>query len=297
MIGRVGEIGMQRLALPLAIEGLTDKNPDETSLMKHLLGKAKGMMTDQDVAVLDGGFSLAEVLAQDLERYIIKVAKNFTARRSVPAEYQGKGRRPKRGDIVRPLARSYKGKTLEATPPDRTVTWQNEKGVELKAQVWDNLVLRDTLASATKMITFTAIAFFDPDFEQPLLLVTNLKTEERFVRLLYLDRWPIEQIPLAAKQMVGAERAYVSSPESCQRLPQLALFAGSVLSFVAAMLPPMPTGFWDRKPRSTPGRLRRVLYKFGFPTELELPKQIRQKYSVTDHLPKGFFGQKGQPTP
>ena len=297
IIGRVGQAGSQRLALPLAIEGLSDEIADEASLMRELLVKAKKMMTNEDVVVLDGGFKLAEVLLQGVERYIIKVAKNFTARRKIPAEYQGRGRRPKRGDIVRPLARSYKGKTIEATPPDRTVTWQDERGVELKAQVWDNLVLRNTPASATEVFTFTTIAFFDPEFKHPLLLVTNLKIEARYLRLLYLDRWPIEQIPLAAKQMIGAERAYVSSAESCQRLAQLALFAGSILSFVATILAPFPTGFWDKKPRSTPGRLRRVLYNLGFPAQIELPEQIRQKDSVTDHLPKGFWGQKGVSTP
>lgn len=308
LIGRVGQIGAQRLALPLAIERLTEETPDEGSLMKRLVGIAKTMMTAFCVLVLDGGFPLAELQAQEVERYVVKVAKNFTARRSVPAVYKEKGRRPKRGEIVRPLARSYREKTLEATPPDRIVIWQDEQGVELKAQVWDNLVLTTTPASKfaavanskgkLKLPIFKVVAFFDPKFASPLLVATNLmELEEKYVRLLYLDRWAIEQIPLAAKQMVGAEQSFVSEPESCQRLPELGLLAGSTLSFEAAMLPPIPTGFWDKKPRSTPGRLRRILYKLGFPSEMELPEQIRQKASVTDHLPKGFWGQKGSSTP
>ena len=51
---------------------------------------------------------------------------------------------------------------------------------------------------------------------------------------LYRDRWPIEQLPLAAKQMLGAERAFVFGKESRVRLPELALLAGNVLSYVAA---------------------------------------------------------------
>jgi len=305
LIGRVGQIDTQRLALPLAIERLTEESPDEVSLMKRLVGIAKKIMTALDVLVLDGGFSLAELQEQQIERYVVKVAKNFTARRSVPAKYKEKGRRPERGEIVRPLARTYREKTLEATPPDRTVTWQDEQGMELKAQVWDNLVLTNTPASEfaaaskgkAELPTFKVMAFFDPKFASPLLVATTLKIEEKYVRLLYLDRWAIEQIPLAAKQMVGAEQSFVSEPESCQRLPELGLLTGSILSFEAAQLPPIPTGFWDKKPRSTPGRLRRILYKLGFPSEMELPAQIRQKASVTNHLPKGFWGQKGSSTP
>jgi hypothetical protein len=251
IIGRVGQIGDQRLALPLAIERLTEETPDEVSLMKRVVGIAKKIMTALDVLVLDGGFPLAEVQAQDIKRYVVKVAKNFTARRSVPAEYKEKGRRPQRGVIVRPLARSYKEETLEATPPDRTVTWQDEQGVEIKAQIWENLVLTKTPASEfalasegkTELRTFKVVAFFDPRFASPLLVATNLKLEEKYVRLLYLDRWAIEQLPLAAKQMVGAERSFVSEPESCQRLPELGLLSGSILSVEAAMLPPRPQGF------------------------------------------------------
>ncbi len=45
-------------------------------------------------------------------------------------------------------------------------------------------------------------------------------------------------------------------PETCQRLPELAL-AGAVLSYAAATAPAVPTGFWDRRPQPTPGRLPR----------------------------------------
>ena len=46
----------------------------------------------------------------------------------------------------------------------------------------------------------------------------------------------IEQLPLAAKQMIGAHRQFVSASESCQRLPELALLAGSILTYLAATL-------------------------------------------------------------
>ena len=58
---------------------------------------------------------------------------------------------------------------------------------------------------------------------------------------VYRDRWPVEQIPLAAKQMVGAHRQFVHARESIQRLPERALLAGSLLSFLAATAPAVAT--------------------------------------------------------
>ena len=64
----------------------------------------------------------------------------------------------------------------------------------------------------------------------PLLVATSLLLTPREVRELYRDRWPVEQVPLSAKQMLGAARQFVSAPETCQRLPELALIAGALLS-------------------------------------------------------------------
>jgi hypothetical protein len=111
---------------------------------------------------------------------------------------------------------------------------------------------------------------------------------------LYRDRWPVEQIPLAAKQMLGAQRQFVFAPDSQQRLPMLALLAGTILTYLAATLPVLPSGFWDRRPRPTSGRLRRVLARTPFPETCPLPGRFREKDSVTDHLPKGILGHRRQ---
>jgi len=87
--------------------------------------------------------------------------------------------------------------------------------------------------------------------------------------------------------MIGAARQFVHEPETCQRLPELALLAGSVLSYAAATGVAVPVGFWDRHPQPTPGRLRRLLARCRFPQEFPWPEHIRQKAAVTDHLPKG----------
>jgi hypothetical protein len=66
----------------------------------------------------------------------------------------------------------------------------------------------------------------------------------------------------------------------------LTLLAGSILSFLAATVPATPTGFWDRKPKRTPGRFRRTLMGKPFPKDYPFPGQLRKKNSVTSHLPK-----------
>ena len=104
----------------------------------------------------------------------------------------------------------------------------------------------------------------------------------------------VEQVPLAAKQMLGAGRQFVFAPESQQRLPELALLAGNMVTYLAATLPATPTGFWDRQPKPTPGRLRRVLARTPFPKSCPLPGRIRKKASVVNHLPKGILGHRRQ---
>ena len=145
--------------------------------------------------------------------------------------------------------------------------------------------------------TCRLVVIHDPRWTEPLVLATTLAVSPRALRDLDLDRWPVEPLPLAAKQMLGAARAFVSAPETCQRLPALALLAGSILTYLAATLPAIPTGAWDRRPRPTPGCLRRRLAHSVFPTASPLPDRIRQKAAVTAHLPKGSWGQRRRSTP
>ena len=104
--------------------------------------------------------------------------------------------------------------------PDETCIWV-ESGRELRAEIWRDLVLNKTTPSDDNQ-TFDVYAIYDPDFETPWLLAIPLKLKPESVRAIYKDRWPVEQIPLSAKQMVGAHRQFVHNPESVQRLPELA---------------------------------------------------------------------------
>jgi hypothetical protein len=291
VVTRVGQVGAQRVPLPCRFVRADPDDPSEKALIARLLEQVAVTLAQDELVVLDAGFKLKAVLSADLPRYVVRLARNFTARRNYPAEYQGCGRPPENGDVVRPLPRTYKGRTIAATPPDREESWQ-DGALSLRAEFWDDLVLREEKPGAT---SFNVVALHDPRYQDPLLLATPLKLTGASLLQFYRDRWPVEQLPLCAKQMLGAARQFVHAPESCQRLPELALLAGAILTYTAAKLPPIPTGFWDRAPKPTPGRLRRALEGQPFPTYLPLPARIRQKASITDHLPKGILGHRRQP--
>ena len=294
VVGEVGEIGGQRIACPLAFERVHPKDPRETRLWHDLLRFVRRRLEQDEVAVMDAGVKLADLHEAGLERYVLRLATNFTARRNQVARYAGKGRKPVYGGKVRPLSRTRKGKLIAATLPDRVESW-TENGAEMRAEIWEKLVLPG-VTPGPKAATFAVYAIYDPAYATPWLLATRLKLKAVTVKAMYQDRWPVEQIPLAAKQMVGAHRQFVHAEESVQRLPELALFAGSILSFLAATAPAAPTGFWDRQPRRTPGRFRRMLMGKPFPQSYPLPGQLRKKESVTAHLPKGILAPRRKST-
>jgi hypothetical protein len=288
LVARVGSVGPQRLALPLACVRADPTDPRPSAHARLLVREAVRQCAAEEVLVLDAGFGVALLQEEGATRYVVRAAKNATFRRATPPPYGGRGRPPTCGVLVRPLPRAYQGRPIPATPPDHTATW-HEGDALLRAEVWDALVRADAEAGGA---TFTAIAIHDPRHREPLLLVTPLPLAPREARDCYRDRWPVEQLPLAAKQMLGAARQFVHAPETCQRLPALALLAGAILSYVAATTPAIPTGFWDRCPQPTPGRLRRLLARTPFPHDFPLPARVREKATATAHLPKGFWGQR-----
>lgn len=298
MVSRVGNLGDQRLPLPTALIRVDPSDPSEATLTSQLLTQVARQLAADEVAVLDAGFSLKELGAVGMPRFVLRMARNATARRNYLPDYGRRGRPPEWGELVRPLARRYNGKMIDPTPPDREQSWPIEhKGrqLTLKAQFWDKLVLTDQKPGGTA--TFTLVAIHDPRYRQPLLLATPLSLDGETLQAIYRDRWPIEQLPLSAKQMIGAVRQFVHAQETIHRLPELALLAGAILSYAAATLPPIPTGFWDRAPKATPGRLRRLLTGRPFPANLPLPARIRKKASLTDHLPKGILAHRRQKRP
>jgi hypothetical protein len=285
IVGVVGEIGGQRVACPRAFERVDPKDTSEKRLWQEVIKQVKGTLAEDEILAVDAGVKISQLQAGKIDVYVLRLAGNFTARRNYPAVSSDKGRPPVYGERIRPLERTYKGKTIAKSTPDRVETWV-EDGVEMRAEIWDDLILPDVIPGK-EVKTFHVYAIYNPAYEKPWLLASPVKLKAESIKAIYQDRWPVEQIPLAAKQMVGAHRQFVHNEESIQRLPELALLAGSILSFLAATSAAVPTGFWDRHPKRTPGRFRRMLMGKPFPQSYQLPEQIREKASATAHLPKG----------
>jgi hypothetical protein len=297
IIARVGSVGAQRFGLP---RGLVRADPDDPSPSAHrrvLLTRAVELQASAEVLVTDREFTVGQLQAAGATAWVTRLLKNVTARRAEPPPYPGRGRPATYGELVRPLARRRKEREIPATRPDQTTTWTEHASDgerSLRAAQWTGLVLPDAAPGSP---TFTIVAITDPAYTEPLLVATPLALSPQVLRELYRDRWPVEQLPLAAKHMLGAARQFVHQQETCQRFPELALLAGAVLTYAAATSPAIPTGSWDRQPRRTPGRLRRLLAQADFPADFPLPERLRRKVAVTDHLPKGWWGQRHPRTP
>lgn len=282
MVADVGSVGKTRLPL---LRHLRRQKAQETEvqLQVRLLEETARTLAQNEMLVTDAGFSLSDLLERAPTAFLTRLDQNVTARRNRLPDYKGRGARPKFGEIVRPLSRTYAGNKLAGTPPDATARWKAGKH-RVKAWIFEDLVLSNARPGSA---SFRIVVIFDPRYPRPLVLATNRKLTAYALWCLYRDRWPVEQMPLAAKQMLGCERAFVHGAESRWRLPELAMLAGNLLSYVAACSQPVATGFWDRCARPTSGRLRRMLARLSF-SDLPLSEgQIRKKDSPTAHLPKG----------
>jgi len=244
----VGEVDGQRIPLLRQIIRTSKKERSEAKLKTDTLRWVKHHLAENEVAIIDAGVELSELQQIQMPRFVLRMALNCTARRNYLPKYKGRGCYPKWGERVRPLPRPYLANEVAATPPDKRETIHFE-GRDIVAYGWSGLILSSCKPGETTD-TFTIWVFFDPLYKTPLVLGTNLEQAVPLtIFCLYLDRWPVEQIPLVAKQMLGLHRQFVFAPESCNRLPELAFLLGNILTYLATVLPPMPTGFWDRRPK------------------------------------------------
>ncbi len=283
---KVGQIGEQRIPLLKKIIRAKDGEMNDKHLKQQMLKYAADYLSEKEVLVHDAGAKVKDMQKAKVARFNIRMARNCTARQDKLPLRKKHGRPPEYGKIVRPLSRKHKGKTILGSTPDFKTSFKHD-GRTIKVKGWRNLVRSDQkVADADE--TFSILVFNDPAHRKPLLLAYNFDAKPETIFLLYLDRWPVEQIALAAKQMMGLGRQFVFSFLSCQRLPELSMLVGNILTYLAAILPPLATGFWDRRPKKTPGRLRRTLERAGFPKEYEFNERIREKRSATAHLPKGI---------
>ena len=275
IVGEVGEMGGQRFACPRAFERVHPKDPSESRLWRDLLRHQSKTLALDEIVVVDAGVKISDL--QEAEIRALCAASGdqlYCATQLPPRAY---GERAQTG--VR-ATHSAIGTLLQRQNPRQIVprpveTW-SEAGGPMRAEIWEDVVLPDVTPSPQAK-TYNVYAIYDPAYTTPWLLATTLKLKAATVKAIYHDRWPVEQIPLAAKQMVGAHRQFVHADESIQRLPELALLAGSILSFLAATAPVAPSGFWDRQPKRTPGRFRRMLMGKPFPQSYPFSGATSQK--------------------
>ncbi|NET69472.1 MAG: hypothetical protein F6K63_35960, partial [Moorea sp. SIO1G6] len=291
----------QRVAvLDMLLCGDIQKN-DPSNEMTKVYTKVANLLTAEDIALFDAGFSLANAMIHGIHQCLIRLPKNCTLGRTpgkIPARTSEKGRAPSRhqAEIVRPLERQHGKNTLPRTAPDETITSIDELGTEVKIEVWHPLYLLerhldnltdDKTKKRLRDIPIKVIAVHHPDYDDPLLLGTPVValTSESMAKM-YPERWPIEGVPQAAKYLLsgGGGRHYVHHPQAIKRLPALAMIFGTLFKYLAATFPPMRSGFWDRVVKPTYGRLLRYLKKVGLP----LSEQLSKKASTTAHLPVGY---------
>lgn len=250
LIVEVGQVDGHRLPLLRKIIRAHPQEMGQDKLKESALTWIRHNLADDEIAIHDAGAHISDMQATGVPRYVVRLAKNCVARRSYLPIYK-KGRPREYGQYVRPLSRKRKGQTITATKPDVQMEFTYQ-GRIIEAHGWHDLVL-STHKVADRHETFDIWVFFDPLYVEPLVLGTNVALLPETAFKLYLDRWPVEQVPLVAKQILGLQRQFVFAPESCQRLPELALLVANILTYLAATLPPMPTGFWDRCPKKRQG--------------------------------------------
>jgi len=286
LVVQVGHTGAQRLPLLKQVICARQATCSEQQFKTQVLQQASERLGAAEVLVHDAGASIADMQSAKVPRYVVRLDRNCTARRNqLPGPPGGPGRPAEYGDLVRPLARTYKGRQLPASAPDVRTQFVYD-GRTIHVRGWQN-VIRSDQKVAPEQATFTIWVYDDPLYSAPLVLGTNLPAAAVVIFQLYLDRWPVEEVPLVCKQLLGLQRQFVFAAAARFRLPELGLLAANILAHLAAELPALPTGFWDRQPRRTPGRLRRVLQQVGFPKEYPLDGRLREKQAVTAHLPKG----------
>ena len=249
VVVRVGEIAGQRLPMLTKLIRTPKAATDEQQLEEKLLRHACEHLAPCEVALFDAGFKLSAIQAAQVSRFVVRMARNCVLRcNTLPPVAEGKrGAKQKYGAEVRPLARSYRGKETAATPPDQTTTIQLN-GHKIVAHGWTNLVRRDQMVKKHHSVIQVWV-FHDPRYKKPMVLATSLNASAAVILNLYLDRWPVEQVPLVAKQILGLQRMFVHAIVCVQRLPELALLVSNILTVMAAVLPPTPSGYWDKRPK------------------------------------------------
>jgi hypothetical protein len=87
VVGKVGEINGQRLALPQAFERVLPKAPSEKRLWRNILKNIKKALLADEIVVVDAGVKVSDLQEAGIKQYELRLASNFTARRNVLPDY------------------------------------------------------------------------------------------------------------------------------------------------------------------------------------------------------------------
>ena len=296
-LAMIGHVGAQPVTVSCAIVRGAGEIQSEEDLMKALCQHAASHLDDHDVVTADRKFSPLILVQSGCSKLVVRRPKNMTLRRSTPPPYRGRGRPPQYGDIVRPLARRRKDRIIPATQPDESYAWQEQQDdgtpVTITASVWRKVVPTQqktwTIKDCTLMADtpWTAVVIQHPQFDEPMVILATVELSAPQTYQVVRSRWGVEQPPLVAKQLLGLHRQFVWTQHMRFRYPELSLLAAGILTYVASTVDtPTPTGWWDRRHKPTAGRLRRQLLRLDW-HQLLLHTRLREKHSVTAHLPKG----------
>lgn len=92
LIARVGRVAGQRVALLTQLIRSDAREPSETALYTAVLDRVAATLADDEMPVFDAGFKIAQLQTAGLPRYLVRLAKNFTARRNRLPASTGRGR-------------------------------------------------------------------------------------------------------------------------------------------------------------------------------------------------------------
>lgn len=305
IMGTTGKVGEQRMAVleMLVCGDVTQNEPSKE--MANVYRKVAELLTEEEIAIFDAGFSLIDAVIEGITQCVIRLAKNCAFGREpgkIPPRTSAKGPTPSRhqAEAVRPLARNHGEKSLPSSEPDETMCFVDEAGHEIKVKIWHTLYFLerhlDRLGTEPqdekrkeklRKLPLKVVVIDHPLYDDPLVLGTPLtELEPQSLCAIYPERWPIEGIPQTGKYLLsgGGGRHYVHHRQAVTRLPALTMIFGSLFKYLAATAPPIRTGFWDRVVKPTYGRLVKHLKKVGLP----LSRQLCKKASVTAHLPLGY---------
>ena len=301
IMAAIGKVKEQRVAiLEMLLSGDINQNRPAKEMEQVYTAVSKALRP-KDLAVFDAGFSIVDAMIHGIVQCVVRLATNCTFGKTpgkIPPRTSAKGPEPSRhqAEIVRPLARQHGGKILSATEADETIMIVDEDGTEIRAEIWHRVYLLErhldrikdkALKKKLRKRPLKVIVIHHPDFNDPMVLGTPLMSlTPKSLVSIYPERWPIEGIPQTGKYLLsgGGGRHYVHHPTAMTRLPALTMIFGSLFKYLAATLPPIRSGFWDRQAKPTYGRLSKYLKKVGLP----LSSQLSKKASVTAHLPHGF---------